>query len=145
MRLRRIGRDSVAVTYVHRAADGPGHDAFTFAAQAPGTAVSAAETVEIDVADAIPAGRPGPGRRGRTWRRPRRNWISARWRWAPPPGLTLTLENRGNGLATGRLDPPAPWTVDGDGSYRLGRGGRQTVPARVPSGGARVVCRDACR
>ena len=51
---RRVGRDSVVVTYVHRAADGPGHDSFTFATQAPGTAVSAAETVEIEVVDPSP-------------------------------------------------------------------------------------------
>ena len=40
--------------------------------------------------------------------------------------VTLTVENRGSGLASGQLDPPLPWAVDGDGSYRLGKGAQQT-------------------
>ncbi len=39
--------------------------------------------------------------------------------------MTLTLENRGGGLASGRLEPPAPWIVEGDPAYGLGHGARQ--------------------
>ncbi len=111
--------------YVHRAADGPGHDAFTFAAQAPGTAVSAAETVEIEIADAAPAATPPLSGVPDLASRPSELDFGA-----VPAGhstsVTLTLENRGGGLANGRLDPPEPWTVDGDASYSLGQGAKQT-------------------
>ncbi len=121
---RRVSRDSVAVTYVHRAADGPGHDAFTFATQAPGTAVSAAETVEIEVADpspdaAAPAGTPDLGVR------PSELDFGA-VEDGSSSAVTLTVENRGSGLASGLLDLPLPWAVDGDASYRLGKGAQQT-------------------
>ena len=121
---RRIDRNRVAVMYLHRAADGPGHDTFSFAAQAPGTPVSSAETVDIEVSVPLPP----PG------------LVSAN---APDlaatptdldfgavetgrfSGVTLTLENRGAGQAVGQLEPPAPWAVEGDPAYRLARGGKQ--------------------
>ncbi len=122
---RRIGRDSVAVTYVHRATDGPGHDTFTFAAQAPGTAVSAAETVDIEVADAAPDAGPAPAGLPDLAASPSELDFGA-VEAGNSTGVTLTLENRGGGLANGRLDPPPPWTVEGEPSYSLGRGARQT-------------------
>ena len=122
---RRIGPDSMAITYVHRAADGPGHDAFTFAAQAQGTAVSAAETVDIEIVDAAPGAAPVSSGLPDLAARPVELDFGA-VATGSSGNVTLTLENRGGGLATGRLDPPAPWAVDGDASYSLGRGGTQT-------------------
>ncbi|MBE7213078.1 MAG: hypothetical protein INR65_18860 [Gluconacetobacter diazotrophicus] len=121
---RRLDRDSVVVTYVHRAADGPGRDEFTFAAQAPGTAVSAAETVDIEIAGA-PVEDPAPAGVPDLAARPSELDFGAVEN-GDSSGLTLTVENRGDGLAVGQLDPPLPWSVDGDAGYHLARGARQT-------------------
>lgn len=121
---RRLDRDRVAVTYVHRAADGPGHDGFTFAAQAPGTPVSAAGTVDIEVADTAPPSLSVPTNAPDLAATPADLDFGA-VETGRSTGVTLTLENRGGGLAAGQLDPPAPWAVDGDAVYRLGPGARQ--------------------
>ena len=112
---RQLTRNTVSVTYVHRAADGPGNDRFTYAVQAPGTALSAPVPVTITVLDeppnlvATPAELDfGVVKTGENTR------------------ATLTLENRGGGTAIGRIEPPPPWAVDGSAEYHLGHGETQS-------------------
>ena len=112
---RQLTRNTAAVTYVHRVADGPQGDVFTFAVQVLGGKVSAAESVVIGVADTGPdlAAAPveldfGAVNAGDTSR------------------AEITLENRGGSLAAGEFVPPAPWEVEGPSGYRLARGESRT-------------------
>lgn len=125
---RPTGRDTAVVTYTHRAGDGATADLFTYAVQAPGTAVSAMATVEVRVTDEPPriavVENPGldfgavlPGAEARR---------------------ELMLENRGGGVAVGTLAPPDPWGVEGAASYRLARAERQAFTLVFRPGVART-------
>ncbi len=112
---RRLTLNSASVTYTPRPGDDALADSFTYAVQTRTSAVSAEERVVIRIQDAPPVLAVVPAeldfgavKAGESTR------------------AEVTLTNQGGGEAVGRLDPPAPWVVDGSASYRLSRGASQT-------------------
>ncbi len=111
---RPTSRNTAVVTYVHDARTGPGHDQFTYQVQASGTAKSGPVTVDIDIHEYPPRLAASPaeldfgavdvGQEGHAM---------------------LTLRNDGGGTAVGRLEPPEPWTVNGNAEFRLAAGEKQ--------------------
>jgi hypothetical protein len=112
---RQITRDSAEITYVHRAEDGPGTDAFTYSVQAAGSAVSAPTTVTIEIRDTAPALVANPA-----------ELDFGAVKVGDSSGADLVLQNEGGGEAVGKLFLPPPWMVDGAPDYRLRRGERQS-------------------
>ncbi len=107
--------NSASVTYTPRPGDDALADSFTYAVQTRTSAVSAEERVTIHIQDAPPvlAFVPseldfGAVKAGESTR------------------VEVTLTNQGGSEAVGRVDPPAPWVVDGPASYHLRRGASQT-------------------
>lgn len=130
--LRPTGRDSAVVTYTHRAEAGPAADSFSYAVQAPGTAVSAPVVVEVRVLDDPP--RPAivgedDGGGGGTATGEGTGGTDLDFGDVPAGSGSarreLWVENRGGGVAVGTLEPPPPWVVEGTAAYRLGRDERQ--------------------
>jgi hypothetical protein len=113
--LHQLSRNTAAVTYTHRADDGPGQDTFSYSVQAAGSAVSAPALVKIFVNDTPPALVATPA-----------ELDFGAVKVGDTSGADLVLENRGGGEAIGRLNLPSPWIVDGPADYRLGRGERQS-------------------
>ncbi|MBV9126649.1 MAG: hypothetical protein JO117_01045, partial [Verrucomicrobia bacterium] len=134
---RPTGRDTAVVTYSHRAADGPGVDAFTFAVRAQGSAVSAAATVRLQIVDPPPRvivlTDPSEMRSAAGANRPPVEFGAVKV--GEEGHREVTLENAGGGVAFGAVEPTAPWSAvaadDADLTnnaapvYRLGRGERQ--------------------
>ena len=112
---RQLTRNTAVVTYVHRAEEGAAPDGFTFAVQARGGKVSAAAPVVITVADAAPELAASPA-----------ELDFGAVNVGETSHADLTLENRGGGVAAGRLSAPIPWEVDGSPDYHLARGERAT-------------------
>ena len=112
---RQLTRDTASISYVHRAGDGPGDDVFTYSVKSLGSAVSAAVPVTITVLDAPPSLAASP---------PELDFGTVKA--GDSTRATLTLENRGGGVATGRVEPPVPWIVDGVADYHLARGETQS-------------------
>ena len=110
-----LGRDSARITYVHRESDGPGTDVFTYAVRTLGSAVSAAVPVTVTVLDLPPSLAVSPA-----------ELDFGAVKAGDSTRATITLENRGGGVATGVVDPPAPWIVDGSAEYRLSHGETQS-------------------
>ena len=110
-----LGRDSARITYVHRESDGPGNDMFTYAVRTLGSAVSAAVPVTVTVLDLPPSLAVSPA-----------ELDFGAVKAGDSTRATITLENRGGGLATGVVDPPAPWIVDGPAEYHLSHGETQS-------------------
>ena len=111
----RLARDRVSVLYVQNPGDDVTDDEFTFSVQAPGSELSAPETVHVRImpAPAVLVASPleldfGAVKAGDTARG------------------ELTLENRGGSEANGQVNPPTPWFVDGSPDYHLARGASQT-------------------
>ena len=112
---RPLGRDSASITYVHREGDGPGNDVFTYAVRTTGSAVSAAVPVTVTVLDLPPSLAVTPA-----------ELDFGAVKAGDSTRATITLENRGGGMATGVVDPPAPWIVDGPAEYHLAHGETQS-------------------
>lgn len=162
--LRQTGRDSAAVIYTHRAEDGPVADRFSYAVQAPGTAVSAAALVEVHVLDDPPrpvfvtapatAGEHDAGT-NRVSRGKEEGDLHGNDEDGEDDGglevdfgnvpagsgearRELWVENRGGGTAVGVLELPPPWTVAGAAGFRLGRDERQAFTLVFRPGVART-------
>lgn len=106
---------SASVTYTPRPGDDAQEDSFTYAVQTRSSPVSAEARVVVRIQEPPPALAFSPAeldfgtvKAGESTR------------------AEVTLTNQGGGEATGRLDPPAPWVVEGPTSYRLLRGASQT-------------------
>ncbi len=112
---RQLTLNTASVTYTQRPGDDAPEDSFTYAVQTRTSAVSSEERVTIRIQEPPPVLATVPSeldfgavKAGESTR------------------AEVTLTNQGGGEATGRLEPPAPWTVDGPASYRLARGASQT-------------------
>ncbi len=112
---RQLTLSSAAVVYTPRPGDDALEDSFTYAVQTRGSPVSAEVRVVIHIQEPPPVLAFSPAeldfgtvKAGESTR------------------AEVTLTNQGGGEATGRLDPPAPWVVEGPTSYRLPRGASQT-------------------
>jgi hypothetical protein len=114
-RPRQLTRNTASVIYVHHADDGPGTDSFTYSVQVDGTAVSAPVPITIEIRDTAPAVVVSPA-----------ELDFGAVRVGDTSGADLVLQNQGGGEAVGRLELPAPWTVDGAADYRLTRGQQQS-------------------
>ena len=111
----RLTRNSVSLVYIQTPGDEAEDDEFTYCVQAPGTALSAPETVHVRIIPnppslvVTPPGLDfGPVRAGGS------------------ASAQVTLENRGGTAVSGTLSVPVPWTVDGPGEYHLGKGESKT-------------------
>ena len=113
--LRQLTRDTATITYVHRAADGPGTDTFTYVVHAQGAAYSAPATVKIEVRDAPPAIVATPA-----------ELDFGAVKVGDNSGADIVLQNAGGGEAVGHLNVPPPWIVAGSSEYRLTRGQTQS-------------------
>ncbi len=111
---RQLTRTTAAVTYLHRFGDGADADRFTFAVQARGGKVSAAAPVLIAVTDAAPELAVTPA-----------ELDFGAVKVGDTIGAEMTVENRGGGVALGRMFAPLPWEVDGPADYHLARGESQ--------------------
>ena len=112
---RQITLSSASITYTPRPGDDALEDSFTYAVQTRNSPVSAEARVVVRIQEPPPSLACSPAeldfgtvKAGESTR------------------AEVTLTNQGGGEATGRLDPPAPWVVDGPASYRLPRGASQT-------------------
>ena len=112
---RQLTLNTAEVIYTHRPGDNVAADSFTYAVQTRDSPLSAEATVMIRIQEPppvltmIPAELDfGAVKAGETTR------------------AELTITNEGGGEAAGRLDPPPPWVIDGNATYRLPRGGSQT-------------------
>ncbi len=113
--VRQLTLNTAAVVYSHRPGDDANADSFSFAVQTRGSSVSAEAVVTVRIQEpppslvAVPAELDfGTVKAGGSTR------------------AEVTLTNAGGGEASGRLDPPSPWEVDGPTAYRLSRGASQT-------------------
>ena len=112
---RQLTLNTASVVYLPRPGDDSLADSFTYAVQTRDSPVSAEERVTIRIQDAPPVLAIVPAeldfgavKAGESTR------------------AEVTLTNQGGGEAVGRLDPPAPWVVDGPATYHLVRGASQT-------------------
>jgi Abnormal spindle-like microcephaly-assoc'd, ASPM-SPD-2-Hydin len=103
------------VTYTHDEQQSAGVDSFTFAVQAPDSAVSAAGSISITVSEEPPAF----------------SVVRALEFGQVMLGETrsdeITLRNTGGGTLVGRMTAPPPWKILGPSTYRLGRHEEQKV------------------
>ena len=111
----RISRNSESVVYNHTPGDDATDDEFTFCVQAPGSALSAPETVHVRIVPSPPLLVASPG-----------ELDFGAVKAGDSARAQLTLENRGGSETSGVVSPPAPWVVEGSPGYRLGRGASQT-------------------
>ena len=111
----RLTRNSVSVLYVPTPGDDSTDDEFTFNAQVAGTAVSAPETVRLRLIPPPPALATTPG-----------ELDFGAVKTGESSRAEFTLENRGGSEADGRVEPPAPFVVDGPADYHLAKGAQQT-------------------
>ncbi len=113
--LHMLSRNTASITYAQDPSDPADSDQFTYAVQAPGSVVSAATAVPIQIVPLPPRLVASPAELdfgavdvGRTSR------------------AQVTITNEGGSPAKGELMPPSPWAVEGSAEYKLGKGERQT-------------------
>ncbi len=112
---RQRTHNTAELIYTHHPGDNVAADSFTYAVQTRDSPLSAEAAVTVRIQEPPPVLTISPAeldfgavKAGETTR------------------AELTLTNQGGGEATGRLDPPPPWVIDGNATYRLPRGGSQT-------------------
>ena len=112
---RYLTRNTAEVTYEHNPDSGPGVDEFSYRVHASDLEMSAPARVAITIHEYPPQLSVSPAELdfGAV-----DSGQSAR--------AQVSVRNDGGGLAVGRLDLPEPWVVEGDATYRLPAGQKQT-------------------
>lgn len=101
---------SATVIYQHDDSNGTGDDSFTYAAQAPGSPVSAPARVRLQIVE-----RPA------NFRVPERLEFGS-VRVGAVGQSDLEIKNTGGGIVQGEIRVPAPWKIAGSPTYQIGRG-----------------------
>ena len=112
---RQLTLNTAAVVYTPRAGDNAAEDSFTYAVQTRGAPVSAEATVVIRIQEPPPVLAVSPG-----------ELDFGAVKVGETTHAELTLTNQGGGEAVGRVEPPAPWVVEGPAEFHLPRGVSQT-------------------
>ena len=111
----RLTRNSVSVVYTHTPGDEAEDDQFTYRVQAPGSAISVAETVHVRILPNPPSLVVSP-----------LELDFGAVKAGESSRAEVTLVNRGGSEVSGTVAPPPPWIVDGPAEYHLARGASQT-------------------